>query len=72
MPSPHDGCTHSIIGRRVEYLRIGIVLQQTALHEHEMICCRMALGYADDAAAVNSLRSDRAPVEEFASFRGFQ
>src|SRR5580692_5477672 len=42
-----------------------------SLDEHEMIYCGMALGYADDAAAVNSLRSDRAPVEEFASFRGF-
>jgi nitroreductase len=42
-----------------------------ALDEHEMIYCGMALGYAEDAAAVNSLRSDRAPVEEFASFRGF-
>jgi len=42
-----------------------------ALGEHEMIYCGMALGYADDAAAVNSLRSDRAPVEEFASFLGF-
>jgi hypothetical protein len=42
------------------------------MHEHEMIYCGMALGYADDAAAVNSLRSDRAPVEEFAGFRGFQ
>jgi nitroreductase len=42
-----------------------------ALDAHEMIYCGMALGYADEAAAVNSLRSDRAPVEEFASFRGF-
>jgi nitroreductase len=42
-----------------------------ALDEHEMIYCGMALGYAEDTAAVNSLRSDRAPVEEFASFRGF-
>jgi nitroreductase len=42
-----------------------------ALDEHEMIYCGMALGYADHTAAVNSLRSDRAPVEEFASFRGF-
>jgi nitroreductase len=42
-----------------------------ALDEHEMIYCGMALGYADESAAVNSLRSDRAPVEEFASFRGF-
>jgi len=42
-----------------------------ALAEHEMIYCGMALGYADDTAAVNSLRSERAPVEEFATFRGF-
>jgi hypothetical protein len=36
-----------------------------------MIYCGMALGYADRSAPVNSLRSERAPVEEFASFRGF-
>jgi nitroreductase len=42
-----------------------------SLHEHELIYCGMALGYADETAAVNSLRSDRAPVDEFASFRGF-
>ena len=33
--------------------------------------CGMALGYADPQAAVNHLRSERAPVEAFASFRGF-
>ena len=43
-----------------------------ALDEHEFIYCGMALGYADKTAAVNSLRSERAPVEEFASFRGFE
>ena len=42
-----------------------------ALEEHELIYCGMALGYADETAAVNSLRSDRAPLEEFASLRGF-
>src|SRR5579863_10184284 len=42
-----------------------------ALDEYEMIYCGMALGYADATAAVNSLRSDRAPVDEFASLRGF-
>jgi nitroreductase len=45
--------------------------QHFALPEHEIIYCGMALGYADDDAAVNSLRSDRAPVDEFATFRGF-
>ena len=42
-----------------------------ALEEHELIYCGMALGYADEGAAVNSLRSERAPVNEFASLRGF-
>jgi len=42
-----------------------------ALGETEMIYCGMALGYADEAAAVNTLRSDRAPVDEFARFEGF-
>jgi nitroreductase len=47
------------------------------LHAHftlapeEMIYCGMALGYADATAPVNALRSERAGVEEFASFRGF-
>jgi len=42
-----------------------------ALPDNEMIYCGMALGYADPNAPVNSLRSDRAPVDEFATFRGF-
>jgi nitroreductase len=42
-----------------------------ALDEHELVYCGMALGYADETAAVNSLRSERAPVGEFTSFRGF-
>lgn len=43
-----------------------------ALGPHEMIYCGMALGYADAQAAVNSLRSDRAPVGDFADFCGLQ
>ncbi|HYD86834.1 MAG TPA: nitroreductase [Vitreimonas sp.] len=42
-----------------------------ALPETEMIYCGMALGYADMAKPVNMLRSDRANVDEFATFRGF-
>src|ERR1700704_157694 len=42
-----------------------------SLDEHELVYCGMALGYADDTAPVSSLRSDRAPVDEFAIFRGF-
>lgn len=47
------------------------------LHAHfglgadEMIYCGMALGYADMSKPVNTLRSDRAPLDEIATFRGF-
>jgi nitroreductase len=41
------------------------------LGNHEMIYCGMALGYADMSKPVNTLRSDRAPVDEIAVFKGF-
>jgi nitroreductase len=41
------------------------------LPEHELVYCGMALGYADESAAVNKLRADREPVDGFATFRGF-
>jgi nitroreductase len=37
----------------------------------EMIYCGMALGFADPAAKVNSLRSERIGVDELAQLRGF-
>lgn len=42
-----------------------------ALGPTEMIYCGMALGFADETAKVNTLRSERAEVDEFASFQGF-
>jgi nitroreductase len=36
-----------------------------------MLFCGMALGYMDEGAAINSLRTDRAPLEEFATLHGF-
>jgi nitroreductase len=42
-----------------------------ALPGDEMIYCAIALGFPDPDAAVNRLRSERVPVEEFATFRGF-
>lgn len=36
-----------------------------------MLFCGMAIGYADETAAVNRLVSERMTLEEFASFRGF-
>lgn len=42
-----------------------------ALPAEEMVYCAMALGFADDAAPVNRLRSERASLEELIQFRGF-
>lgn len=42
-----------------------------ALEEYDYLYCGMALGYADMTKPVNTLRSDRAPVDEIAVFRGF-
>jgi nitroreductase len=36
-----------------------------------MLFCGMALGYRDESAPINRLRTDRAAMEEVASFRGF-
>ena len=42
------------------------------LPANRMLFAGMAMGYRDDAHAVNNLRTDRAPLEEFASLRGFE
>ncbi|HET7334927.1 MAG TPA: nitroreductase [Rhizomicrobium sp.] len=36
--------------------------------DNEMIFCGMALGYGDDEAAVNTLQSERAPLDEIVTF----
>lgn len=53
-------------------------LLRTSLKEHfqlednEMIYCGMAVGYADKDHPVNSLRAERADIDEIAKFYGFQ
>ncbi|MCL1962433.1 MAG: nitroreductase [Desulfovibrionaceae bacterium] len=42
-----------------------IVLPLIGASAEEMLVCGMALGYADPAAAVNTLRTSREPVEAF-------
>ena len=42
-----------------------------ALPDTEKLIAGMALGYADETAAVNRLRSERADVDAFARFEGF-
>ncbi len=39
--------------------------------EELMLFCGMGLGHMDETAPINSLRTDRAPLEEWASFSGF-
>jgi nitroreductase len=39
--------------------------------EH-MLFCGMAVGYMDETAPINRLRTDRAPLEEYATLRGFE
>jgi len=51
------------------YRTIGEFLQLPA---DRMFFCGMALGYMDEEAAVNSLRTERARLEEFATLRGFE
>ncbi|WP_349817261.1 MULTISPECIES: nitroreductase family protein [unclassified Bradyrhizobium] len=41
-----------------------------ALPPHLMIFCGMALGYADAEHPINSLRTERADLSEFATLRG--
>jgi nitroreductase len=43
-----------------------------ALGETEMIYCGIALGYADETAPVNTLRTERASIDEIATFKGFE
>ena len=41
------------------------------LPEHLMIYSGMAIGFADETAAINGWRSPREPLDSFASFEGF-
>jgi len=36
-----------------------------------MLFCGMSIGYRDESAPINQLKTDRAPLEEFATFHGF-
>lgn len=49
----------------------GIVAEQLSVPSNLMLFAGMALGYADPAHPVNTLRTERAPLDEFAVLRGF-
>lgn len=48
-----------------------IVRKHLDVPETEALVCGMSLGYEDTSAIENSLRTERAPVAEFARFSGF-
>jgi len=48
-----------------------VVARHIGMPEERILYCGMALGYADPGAPINSLRTEREPVEDFATFRGF-
>jgi nitroreductase len=40
--------------------------------EDQYVVCGISLGYADETAPVNTLQSEREPLEAFATFHGFE
>lgn len=49
-----------------------VVHQQLGIPQNEKVVCGMALGFVDAEAAQNNLVTERAAVDEFASFSGFR
>ncbi|HAN35590.1 MAG: nitroreductase [Acidimicrobiaceae bacterium] len=49
-------------------VRQGAVRSFVGAPDNEMLFCGMAIGHADPAAAVNSLRSERMPLDQWARF----
>jgi nitroreductase len=47
------------------------VAEHLALPPERILYCGLALGYADENDPVNRWRTERAPLEDFATFRGF-
>jgi nitroreductase len=48
-----------------------VIRRELTIPDREMVICGMALGYADEAHPINRLVTERATVEEFATFDGF-
>jgi nitroreductase len=45
-----------------------VIGEHLGLQDNEQLVCGMSLGYADEHALVNTLRTEREPVERFARF----
>ena len=57
------------IGALANYGRV--VHRHLDLPEDELVVCGIAVGYPDRDAPVNTVRTERATLEEFTSFQGF-
>ena len=58
------------IGALANYGRL--VHRHLALPEDELVVCGIALGVTDAAAPVNGFRTERAPLDDYARFAGFE
>ena len=48
-----------------------IIRAELALDANEMVVCGLSLGWPDPSATINKLVTERMPVAEFSTFRGF-
>jgi nitroreductase len=48
------------------------IAEFVAMPPELMLFCGLALGYGDESHPINSLRTERAPLAEFATFQGFE
>ncbi len=49
-----------------------VVKEQLGLDDEMVLLCGMAIGYEDEEASVNQLRTEREDVESFTTFLGFE
>ena len=47
-----------------------VISRCLGLDEHQLVLCGLSLGYEDPAAPENRLRTERAPLEDWARFHG--
>jgi nitroreductase len=61
-----ETCPQAAFAPHTELIRKHVPMSET-----EIVVCGVALGRADSAAAINTLRTEREPASAFASFAGF-
>jgi nitroreductase len=47
-----------------------VLRKHLEIPENQLVICGLSLGYADDGAIANKIRSEREPLEVFCTFRG--